>query len=265
MPGAPSRSPFSYLILRAVPSLERGKRVNVGVVLFCRQRELLSATAEVAPARLATLGGDADPAKVGKHLAALVRVAEGAEDARPIAALPASERLGWPAAPASTIPQPCDIVADRKARATAARDEREQLLSQPPGCRIVAPAATSRRRPLPASTGLKRQRRHRRQGELAIKRDPAISAILWAEGSRAGDRSRELFLSGFRDDAATEYEGRGPDLTRSCGWHLRGALGNHSREGALPGRAASSGEAARSIVIGSACPPPIGGSRPSSR
>ena len=64
-PVAPeTRSPFSYLILRAAPSLERSKRVNVGVVPSCRQPEFLDATAEVAPARLVALGEHADPAEV---------------------------------------------------------------------------------------------------------------------------------------------------------------------------------------------------------
>ncbi|MHB1571239.1 MAG: DUF3037 domain-containing protein, partial [Solirubrobacteraceae bacterium] len=33
---APDAEPFSYLILRLVPSLERGERLNVGVVVYCR-------------------------------------------------------------------------------------------------------------------------------------------------------------------------------------------------------------------------------------
>jgi hypothetical protein len=47
--------------------------------------------------------------EVGDHLAALVRVAEGAPDAGPIAALPASDRFGWLAAPSSTIIQASEV------------------------------------------------------------------------------------------------------------------------------------------------------------
>ena len=36
-PHTPAPSPFAYLILRVVPSIERGELLNVGVVLFCRQ------------------------------------------------------------------------------------------------------------------------------------------------------------------------------------------------------------------------------------
>jgi hypothetical protein len=44
-----------------------------------------------------------------EHLAALVRVAEGAPGAGPIAALPPSERFGWLAAPSSTIVQASEV------------------------------------------------------------------------------------------------------------------------------------------------------------
>ncbi len=111
MPGAdPSeRSPFSYLILRVVPSVERGERVNAGVVLFCRQRGFLGATVELSPARVGALTAGIDLAEVSEHLTALVRVAEGAAGGGPVAALPASERFGWLAAPSSTIVQPSAV------------------------------------------------------------------------------------------------------------------------------------------------------------
>ena len=105
-----SRSPFSYLILRAVPSVERGERVNVGVVLFCRQRGFLGARVTIDEARLRALGdAGVDLAQLRSHLAALVGVAEGDPGAGPVAALEPSERFGWLAAPSSTIVQPSDV------------------------------------------------------------------------------------------------------------------------------------------------------------
>ncbi len=104
-----SGSPFSYLILRLVPSVERGECLNAGVVLFCRQRGFLGIRVAVDPERLRALAPDLPVAEVEEHLAALVRVAEGAPDAGPIAALPQSERFGWLAAPSSTIVQPSAV------------------------------------------------------------------------------------------------------------------------------------------------------------
>ena len=94
----PRPSPFSYVILRVVPGVERGERLNVGVVLFCRQLRLsrpagrarrrpawrrslpmLSAAERRAPPRRAGSGRRrGDPAR------------------RPIAALPRrSGSAGW--------------------------------------------------------------------------------------------------------------------------------------------------------------------------
>jgi hypothetical protein len=105
----PVAKPFTYLILRVVPSVERGERFNVGVVLFCRQRGFLQARVELDERRLAMLAPGASVPEIREHLAALVRVASGAADAGPIAALPASERFGWLAAPSSTIIQASEV------------------------------------------------------------------------------------------------------------------------------------------------------------
>ena len=102
-------SPFTYLILRVVPSVERGESLNVGVVLFCRQRGFLGARVQLDPARLDVLAPSVDAAEVAEHLAALVRIAEGDAGAGPIAALDQSERFGWLSAPSSTIVQPSEV------------------------------------------------------------------------------------------------------------------------------------------------------------
>jgi hypothetical protein len=98
-------SPFAYTILRVVPSVERGEQFNVGVVLFCRQKGFLAARVALDQARLAALGPEVPAEEVVSHLEALARVAEGAPDGGPIAAMPQSERVGWLAAPSSTIVQ----------------------------------------------------------------------------------------------------------------------------------------------------------------
>jgi Protein of unknown function (DUF3037) len=103
------RRPFSYAILRVVPRVERGERLNAGVVLFCRQRDFLGIRVALDERRLAALAPDVSAAEVRAHLAALVRVAEGQPGGGPIAAMPASERFGWLVAPSSTIIQPSEV------------------------------------------------------------------------------------------------------------------------------------------------------------
>ena len=101
--------PFSYAILRVVPSIERGERLNVGVVLFCRQRGFLGVRFAVDAERLRALAPEIDLAEVTEHLDGLARVAEGAQGAGAVAALPQSERFGWLTAPASTIVQASEV------------------------------------------------------------------------------------------------------------------------------------------------------------
>jgi hypothetical protein len=129
----PDANPFTYLILRLVPSVERGERFNVGVVLFCRQRGFLGARIELDAARLAALAPGVPVDEVREYLAALGRVAEGAPNGGPIAALPASERFGWLAAPSSTIVQASEVhtgLSDDPATTLDALFER--LVAAPP-------------------------------------------------------------------------------------------------------------------------------------
>ena len=108
MPGV-TRKPFAYAILRVVPRVERGERLNAGVVLFCRQRDFLGARVKLDERRLEALAPGLAMADVRGQLEALVRVAAGEPAAGPIAALPASERFGWLVAPSSTIIQPSAV------------------------------------------------------------------------------------------------------------------------------------------------------------
>jgi hypothetical protein len=100
---------FQYVIVRVVPSLPRGERINAGVVLFCRRRDFLGARVRLDAARLAAIAPGLDPDEVSVHLQAICDVAAGEASAGPLGALPPSERFGWLSAPASTILQPSAV------------------------------------------------------------------------------------------------------------------------------------------------------------
>jgi hypothetical protein len=109
--GAPGRTPFQYAVVRVVPRVERGERVNVGVVLLCRPRRFLGARFALGERQLAALealdpGLDLDALRA--HLDALERIAAGSEGAGPIAALSQAERFHWLVAPSSTIIEAAD-------------------------------------------------------------------------------------------------------------------------------------------------------------
>jgi hypothetical protein len=102
-------TPFAYAILRLVPRVERGEQINVGVVVFCRQRDFLELRTELDERRLAALAPDLDLAAVRASLEAIRTVVRGEPGGGALAALAPSERFGWLVAPASTIIQPSQV------------------------------------------------------------------------------------------------------------------------------------------------------------
>jgi hypothetical protein len=100
---------FSYAIYRLVPQVERGERINVGVVVFCRPLQFLAARTRLDDARALALWPELDLELVRSHLAALERIAAGDKTAGPIAALDPTARFHWLVAPASTIIQPSRV------------------------------------------------------------------------------------------------------------------------------------------------------------
>jgi Protein of unknown function (DUF3037) len=106
-PGA--EMPFSYAVFRLVPRVERGERVNVGVIVFCRPLGFLEARTALDPGRALALWPDLDVSTVRSHLEAIERVAVGDSAAGTIASLEFTERFHWLVAPSSTIIQPSEV------------------------------------------------------------------------------------------------------------------------------------------------------------
>ncbi len=101
-----SGNPFSYAVLRVVPRVERGERLNVGVVVFCRPLKFLAARTEIDEARLRALSADLDLDSVRRQLDAVERIAAGDPAGGPIAKLDTTGRWHWLVAAASTVIQP---------------------------------------------------------------------------------------------------------------------------------------------------------------
>lgn len=104
-----SGSPFSYAVFRVVPRLERGERLNVGVVVFCRPLDYLAVRTGFDAERLRALWPDLDQEAVERHLGALERIAAGDPDAGPVAALDTTARFHWLVSPSSTTIQPSAV------------------------------------------------------------------------------------------------------------------------------------------------------------
>lgn len=94
---------FSYALLRAVPRVERGEYVNVGVILYCQADSFLAARVHVDAERLLALDRSADVTAVREAADA---IATTCEDDGPAAGANRGEKFRWLTAPRSTIVQP---------------------------------------------------------------------------------------------------------------------------------------------------------------
>ena len=120
-------SAFSYAIYRVVPRVERGERINVGVVVYCKAKRYVAARTALDERRLAALWPDLDPAPLRPYLAAIERIAAGDPTAGPIATLDEGERFRWLSSPSSTVIQPSAVHTGMAADPAA---ELEKLFKQ---------------------------------------------------------------------------------------------------------------------------------------
>jgi hypothetical protein len=100
---------FQYATLRVVPDVERGERINAGVVLLCRPARFLEARVELDPGLLERLAPGVDQEPIRRLLALIPRLCAGDAAAGPIARLELAERFHWIVAPSSTVIQPSAV------------------------------------------------------------------------------------------------------------------------------------------------------------
>lgn len=125
-----TRHAFVYAVLRAVPRVDRGEFVNVGIVLYCQALDFLHAAVVVDPVRLRALAPDVDLDAVRTAADAVVVAAR-----TPVGSARENEglavRFGMLTAPRSTVVQPSPVHA-------GLTSDPEQTLSQLL-TRLVAP------------------------------------------------------------------------------------------------------------------------------
>jgi hypothetical protein len=124
---------FDYAVLRIVPRVEREEFLNVGVVVFCRERRMLVARTYIDEARLRALWPALDLELVREHVQSVERIAAGDPTAGTIAQLPLHERFHWLVAPRSTILQTSPVRTGiyREGEDLAARLLDQLVIAQP--------------------------------------------------------------------------------------------------------------------------------------
>lgn len=105
-----TRHAYVYAVLRAVPRVDRGEFVNVGVVLYCQALDYLAAAVVVDPVRLRALAPDVDIDAVRTAADAVVVASR-----TPVGSARENEglavRFGMLTAPRSTVVQPSPVHA----------------------------------------------------------------------------------------------------------------------------------------------------------
>ena len=96
---------FEYAVVRVVPRVEREEFLNVGVVLYCAKEKFLQMKFHVDGDRLQSFCATCDVGEITTYLQAFERIAMGAQNAGPIAALGIAERFRWLTATRSTVVQ----------------------------------------------------------------------------------------------------------------------------------------------------------------
>ncbi len=96
---------YDYAVIRVVPRVERGERINAGVIVSCATQRFLEAAVALDAARLRALDPTVDVAEIEAALAVIPWIAAGDERGGPVAKLPRGERFHWLVAPRSAVIQ----------------------------------------------------------------------------------------------------------------------------------------------------------------
>ena len=102
----PSRSAFSYAVMRVLPDIEREEFVNVGLILFDRERRFLGVRLRHDREALDALRSGCDHDAIERQLQLVERIATGDGAPPPFATMSQSERFHWLTTPRSTLVQP---------------------------------------------------------------------------------------------------------------------------------------------------------------
>ncbi|HET7220925.1 MAG TPA: DUF3037 domain-containing protein [Vicinamibacterales bacterium] len=123
---------YDYAIVRIVPRVERGERINAGVILSCPDVDFLDARIELDEARLRAIDPAADLDALRAGLATIPLVCRGGPDAGPIGELPQRGRFRWLVSPRSTMIQMSAVHTGRTTDPAACLDRLVEKIVRPP-------------------------------------------------------------------------------------------------------------------------------------
>lgn len=101
----PDKHLFEYAVIRVVPRVEREEFMNVGVILYCRDRQFLECLYTLNKGRLDYFCADFDCDEVEEHLRAFEWICASDPKGGSIARLDIASRFRWLTATRSTVVQ----------------------------------------------------------------------------------------------------------------------------------------------------------------
>lgn len=110
-----ARHMFDYAVIRAVPRVERGEFVNVGVIVWCSPQRFLKAKVHVDQEKILALDPKADIDAIKKVAAAIPIICQGGTEAGDLGKMTLNERFHWLVAPRSSSLQTSPVHMGRGA------------------------------------------------------------------------------------------------------------------------------------------------------
>jgi hypothetical protein len=100
---------FEYAVIRLVPRVEREEFLNLGVILYCRDRNFLEMLYTMDKERLRPFCDHLDLDELKQHLCAFENICLARPEGGPISKLDTGSRFRWLTAKRSTIVQTSEV------------------------------------------------------------------------------------------------------------------------------------------------------------
>lgn len=101
----PEKILYEYAIIRYVPRVEREEFLNVGVILYSKQKDSIHLLYDINEEKLTAFSRDADVGSLKTHLESFEKVAIGDPESGPIATMDPASRFRWLTAVRSSVIQ----------------------------------------------------------------------------------------------------------------------------------------------------------------
>ena len=86
---------YEYAVIRVVPLVEREEFLNVGIILFCKDKKFLKVLFNLDPRKLKCFCHEADVFQIKENLGSFKKISRGDADAGIIAQMDLASRFRW--------------------------------------------------------------------------------------------------------------------------------------------------------------------------